>query len=164
MSKISAAAKQAIVEKVLAKDGRTIKEIAEAYNVGYSTLQKWTRSIRNGGIIDLGKPVKNSQVLSLSERFQHLMATASLDETATGIYCRKNGLYGVQLTQWKDAFMTQQPETKKQDHLAELKALRIENKQLKQDVKRKNSALAEATALLILKKKAALIWGEVEDD
>ena len=92
------------------------------------------------------------------------MATASLDETATGIYCRENGLYAIQLTQWKNAFMTKEPTIKKQDNLAELKALRLEVKQLKQDVKRKNSALAEATALLILKKKAALIWGEAEDD
>lgn len=164
MSKLSTEAKQAIIEKVLAKDGRTIKEIAETYNVGYSTLQKWVRNNRNDGIIDSSKPVKNSQALSLSERFQHLVATSSLDETSIGIYCRENGLYGVQLTQWKEAFMTQQPPIKKQDNLAELKALRIENKQLKQDVKRKNSALAEASALLILKKKASLIWGEVEDD
>ena len=92
------------------------------------------------------------------------MATASLDETAVGIYCREHGLYVIQLTQWKEAFMTQKPNLKKQDKLAELRALRLENKRLKQDVKRKNSALAEATALLILKKKASLIWGEVEED
>ncbi len=164
MSKLSTEAKQAIIEKVLARDGRTIKEIAEAHNVGCSTLQKWLRTSRNGDIVGSEKPVKNGQALSLAERFQHLIATASLDETAIGIYCRKNGLYGVQLTQWKEAFMTQQSSTKEQNNLTELKALRIENKLLKQDVKRKNSALAEATALLILKKKASLIWGEVEDD
>ncbi len=37
MSKLSTEAKQAIIEKVLSKDGRTIREIAESYNVGYST-------------------------------------------------------------------------------------------------------------------------------
>ena len=164
MRKISTEAKQAIVEKVLARDGRTVKEIAKANNVDYSTLSKWVRKSLNGVIINPEKPAKNNQALSRPERFQHLMATASLDETAVGIYCRENGLYAVQLTQWKDAFMTKEPVIKKQDNLAELKALRIENKQLKQDVKRKNSALAEATALLVLKKKAALIWGETEDD
>lgn len=153
MSKLSTEAKQAIVEKVLARDGRTVKEIAEANNIGYSTLFKWVRKSLNGVIVNSKKPGKNNQPLSISERFQHLMATASLDETATGIYCRENGLYAVQLTQWKNAFMTKEPTIKKQDNLAELKALRLEVKQLKQDVKRKNSALAEATALLILKKK-----------
>lgn len=164
MSRISTEAKQAIIEKVLSKDGRTVREIAQAHNIGYSTLKRWLKNNLDHGIIDSDKPVKKNQALSLSERFQHLMATASLDETATGIYCRENGLYAIQLTEWKEAFMTKEPMIKKQDNLAELKALRLENKQLKQDVKRKNSALAEATALLILKKKADLIWGEAEDD
>lgn len=164
MRKISTEAKQAIIEKVLSKDGRTVKEIAKSHNIGYSTLKKWLKINLDHGIIDSDKPVKNNQALSLSERFQHLMATASLDETATGVYCRENGLYAVQLTQWKEAFMAKDLTIKKQDNLAELKALRLENKQLKQDVKRKNSALAEATALLILKKKANLIWGEAGDD
>ena len=164
MRKLSAEAKQAIIDKVLARDGRTVVEIAKLHNISYSTLQKWIRKVRNGDIIDPVKSVKNNQALSLSERFTHLMATASLDETAVGIYCREHGLYAIQLTQWKEAFMTQKPDLKKQDNLAELRALRLENKQLKHDVKRKNSALAEATALLVLKKKASLIWGEVEED
>ena len=164
MRKLSAEAKQAIIDKVLARDGRTVVEIAKLHNISYSTLQKWIRKVRNGDIIDPVKSVKDNQALSLSERFTHLMATASLDETAVGIYCREHGLYAIQLTQWKEAFMTQKPDLKKQDNLAELRALRLENKQLKHDVKRKNSALAEATALLVLKKKASLIWGEVEED
>jgi transposase len=164
MNKLSTEAKLAIVEKVLARDGRSVKEIAELHNIGCSTLHSWIKKIQNNGIIDSKKSVKTSQSLSVSERFQHLVATAALDETAVGIYCRENGLYGVQLTQWKEEFMTQKPAIKKQDNLLELKALRIENKKLKQDINRKNSALAEATALLILKKKASLIWGEVEDD
>ncbi len=164
MRKLSAEAKQAIIDKVLARDGRTVVEIAKLHNISYSTLQKWIRKVRNGDIIDPVKSVKDNQALSLSERFTHLMATASLDETAVGIYCREHGLYAIQLTQWKEAFMTQKPDLKKQDNLTELRTLRLENKRLKQDVKRKNSALAEATALLILKKKASLIWGEVEED
>ena len=164
MRKLSAEAKQAIIDKVLARDGRTVVEIAKLHNISYSTLQKWIRKVRNGDIIDPVKSVKDNQALSLSERFTHLMATASLDETAVGIYCREHGLYAIQLTQWKEAFMTQKPDLKKQDNLTELRTLRLENKRLKQDVKRKNSALAEATALLVLKKKASLIWGEVEED
>ena len=76
MSKLSPEAKQAIVDKVLARDGRTVKEIAEAHNIGYSTLQKWIKNMRNDGIINSRSPVKNNQALSLSERFQHLMSTA----------------------------------------------------------------------------------------
>jgi len=43
MHKLSAEAKQAIIDKVLARDGRTVREIAELHNIGYSTLQTWIR-------------------------------------------------------------------------------------------------------------------------
>ena len=164
MNKLSTEAKQAIVEKVLAKDGRTKGEIAKAYNIGYSTLSKWIKKYRDYGTINVHKSGSNNQALSASERFQHLIATAALDKAAIGVYCRENGLYSFKLTEWKAAFMTEKSTEKQHANIAELKALRIENKQLKHEVRRKDSALAEASALLILKKKAALIWGETEAD
>ena len=46
----------------------------------------------------------------------------------------------------------------------EVKNLKKENKNLKKDLNRKEKALAETAALLVLKKKAQEIWGEPEDD
>ena len=59
--------------------------------------------------------------------------------------------------------MLQDNNQKKQKIQSEVKALRAENKLLKQDLQRKNKALAETTALLVLKKKANLIFGESRD-
>ena len=42
--------------------------------------------------------------------------------------------------------------------------IKKENKNLKKDLNRKEKALAETAALLVLKKKAREIWGEPEDD
>lgn len=164
MNKLSTHAKEAIIQKVLAKDGRTLNEIAKAHNVGASSLNRWLKIFRGCGTITDQKTGKVTQVIPVSERFQHLIATASLNETDVGVYCRGKGIYSFQLTEWKNAFMTDKANEKEQSLLAELTALRLENKQLKQDVRRKDSALAEVSALLILKKKAALIWGEAEDD
>ena len=47
---------------------------------------------------------------------------------------------------------------------AETRRLREQVKELKKQLRRKDKALAEAAALLVLKKKAASIWGEPEDD
>ena len=47
---------------------------------------------------------------------------------------------------------------------AELNELKAENKELKRDLHRKNGALAETTALLVLKKKADLLWGTGENE
>lgn len=163
MNKLSTGAKQAIIEKVLSKDGRSVAEIARAYNIGRSTLDGWIKRHREYGTINKQKVEKGQSEISLSSRFEHLVATASLDDAAISIYCREKGIYSFQLAQWKEVFMTKKS-SEKQENIEELKALRIENKQLKQEVRRKDTALAEATALLILKKKAALIWGEIGDD
>ena len=136
MQKISTSAKQAIVEKALARDGRTLSEIAKTHNIGLSTLSKWLRHYRKyGRIVEQGALI-SSQDCSISDRFQHLIATASLDEAALGVYCRERGIYSFQLAAWKEEFMAQKDPEKKQSNLAELKALRAENKKLKQEVRR----------------------------
>ncbi len=48
--------------------------------------------------------------------------------------------------------------------MGEMRALRQEVRTLKKELRRKDKALAETAALLVLKKKAAAIWGETEDD
>ena len=94
---------------------------------------------------------------------QHIIATASLDEAAIGVYCRERGLYTHQLEAWKTDFMKENNSKDHQALLAEMKVLRSENKMLKQDIRRKDRALAETAALLILKKKAEELWGDPED-
>lgn len=54
--------------------------------------------------------------------------------------------------------------TFKKEQRTEHRQLTTENKQLKQELHRKEKALVEASALLLLRKKANLIWGAPEDD
>lgn len=60
--------------------------------------------------------------------------------------------------------MTSKHQQKHPQQGAEIKALRAENKELKHLLLRKDRVLAETVALLVLKKKAAHIWGENEED
>lgn len=163
MKHLSSEAQQAIVEKALNRKNQSLVEIAESHNIGYSTLQRWIRQYQDGKQTHNNKTVSSKSNISLADRFQHLLATSNLDELAQGAYCREHGLYSFQLKQWKEEFMTQNKAQKSSKDSEELKALRAENKSLKQDLRRKDSALAETTALLVLKKKASLIWGTEED-
>lgn len=165
MIHLSEEAKKSIVEKALSRKGVGLTEIASAHNVGYSTLQKWIVKYKTG-IFDSKKYHESSANNSLtrSEQLQHLLETSALDEIALGAYCREHGLYSFQIQQWKSEFMSQDKNQKKSENQAELKALRAENKDLKRDLLRKDRALAETTALLVLKKKAGLLFGVPEDD
>jgi len=165
MSKLSPSARDALVQKALLKNnGHAIREIAKAHNIGYSTLQRWIKCHQDDNIENIKTLGKVGSEQTTAQRLQHIIATAAFDDTAIGVYCREHGLYSFQLTQWKKAFMTQPTVDTKKSNAVELKALRDENKKLKQELRRKDSALAETAALLVLKKKASLIWGELEDD
>ncbi len=162
MIKLSAELKAAIVQKALNRGSATLESIAQTHNVGTSSLSKWVTKFRNGelqvkdGALKLG-------YATAADRLSHLLNTAKLDETALGGYCRAHGLYSHQLTEWKDAMSTDHNDKNKQQS-EELKALRVENKALKKELNRKEKALAETAALLVLKKKLHSIWGEREDD
>lgn len=164
MRYLSHEAKITIVEKAIARNGQGIAEIAAFHNIGLSTLERWMNQFRNGKLIGSAPvPLSNLQ-LTQSEKLEHLLLTANLDEIELGAYCRERGLYSFQIPQWKNEIMSQDNSQKKQENQSELKALKEENKQLKQELRRKEKALAEAAALLILKKKADLLWGDPEDE
>lgn len=149
-----------IIKKVLLKkDAYSVEEIAKANNIGYSTLKRWVKDYQDN--IEYKKKYTNnkSAEMSLLVRFNHLMATSSLGDVEIGVYCRENGIFNFQLKQWKEEFMTQHPNQIQLKFQSELKALRIENKQLKQNLRRKDSALAETAALLILQKKNSINLG-----
>ena len=165
MNKLSTEGKIAIVKKALNHNGETIKQIAQTYNVGYSTLQKWLKSYREGNPVDTKKSSTNSVFSnSLAEKLEHVIATANLAENDLGAYCRQHGFYSHQLKEWREDFMTDKSKLSENKSRDELKKYKAENKQLKKELLRKDKALAETSALLILKKKADLIWGELEDD
>lgn len=162
MTTISIEFKAALVQKALNRGSATLESIARANNIGTSTLSKWVTKFRNGELQVKDGAVKLGYETA-ADRLKHLLNTASLDEVALGSYCREHGLYSHQLTEWKDAMSKDNNDKNKQQN-EELKVLRAENKSLKKELNRKEKALAETAALLVLKKKLHSIWGAREDD
>lgn len=163
MARITLEAKEAIVEKALSSNGIPLQQIAKDSGVGYSTLQKWLRLKREGFPLARQKCHEPPEIHTTA--LQHILATEKLDEDAIGAYCRAQGIHSFQLVKWRSELMAYKTkENQSNNSRDELKALRQENKKLKKDLNRKDKALAETSALLILKKKADLIWGDYEDD
>ena len=164
MTRLSIEAKEAMVAKALTHKG-SLKALATDSGIGYSTLQKWVREVRERGSLHSTRRGRPPLGQGQTPRLQHLLATAGLDAEAIGAYCRAQGIHSFQLTQWQDELMKDDGNKKQNDAARkEINALRAELKNLKKDLYRKDKALAETTALLVLKKKADLIWGDDEDD
>ena len=102
---------------------------------------------------------------SAEDKFLIVMETARLSQVELAEYCCQRGLFVEQVESWRDACMqanggVAQEATRLQK---ELRQKDKEIRQLQRDLRRKETALAETAALLVLRKKADAIWGDSED-
>jgi hypothetical protein len=88
-----------------------------------------------------------------------------MDEAARSAWCRKHGVYPQQLQHWRDS-ATQalaEPEEARASP-QETKHDRRRIKELERELRRKDKALAETAALLVLSKKLEAIFNKGEDE
>lgn len=155
--------REQVIEKALSS-GQGQEVLAEECGIGRSTLQKWLRDYRNSGVQSLAKQERRPADWSVEERYAALLETEGLSEEEVGRWCRGHGLHTHQLKRWRQDAMVGTGGKRATAEQAEARRLREENRSLKKELRRKDKALAEAAALLVLKKKAESIWGEREAD
>jgi transposase-like protein len=133
--------------------------------VSNGSLYNWRKQYRDKGIAVPGDDSK-AENWSAEDKLAVVFETMPLNEANLSEYCRSKGLYVEQIRQWKEAALTgyqSTAQTKKQsaaNHKSDQKKI----KKLEAELRRKDKALAETAALLVLSKKCQAIWGENEDD
>lgn len=145
---------QAVI-KLLSRGKRSIISVAQELNINYHTAKYWLkRAMLRQPPVSTTKE-KRPQDWSAQEQFLALQETHGLSSESLQTWCRERGLFAHHLTAWKTAFCTTQNTG---PGALELRTLKAENDQLKRDLVRKEKALAEAAALLILQKKFRALW------
>lgn len=159
----SQAFKKQAVEKVLLRARNvTIQAIANELGVSGSTLYDWISKMgRNAEGKTMAKEKKPTD-WNLEERFDMIISCGSLEGEELSALCRQKGIYPHHIQQWKQDFLAD----KKPASLSkgQSKKITTENKALKKELRRKDKALAETAALLVLQKKVHEIWGIDEDN
>lgn len=166
MEKHSVSFKVKAVERALQRSvEETLAQCAARNGIGYSTLTNWMTQAKQGKltVTDTAVREKRPRDWSAAEKLQAVIESAALNAEEQGRYCRQRGMFAAQLTQWKQDMM-RSPSEQTPALKAENRALKDELKQVKRELARKEKALAEAAALLILKKKAQAIFGSDADD
>jgi transposase len=96
-----------------------------------------------------------------SDRDIAVFEASKLSDDKLGEFLRREGLHEAQLEEWrKAAVMSLADAPRSKARSKEAKKI----KELERELRRKDKALAEASALLILKKEVEAIWGDVDDD
>ena len=147
-----------------------LKEAADSLGVGHSTLHKWIVKANNQEF-DIISPDrikkmtqdKRPQDWTLEERMNVIVICGSMNEEQVSEYCRENGLYPHHVNQWKLDFIGGKSVKERAISASEMKTLKQEVKVLKKELNRKDKALAETAALLVLQKYVQGIWGNDED-
>lgn len=145
---------QALI-KVYSRGERTIQSVADELNVNGHTVKNWMKRKRASTVGLLATKERRPQDWTTEQQLVALHETHSLTGEALHTWCRENGLFPHHLSSWKTAFCG---DTKVAPGTREIRVLKDENAQLKRELIRKERALAEAAALLILQKKFRALW------
>ena len=111
------------------------------------------------------KQSKRPQDRTAEEKLNIIIEYENLPEERRGQYLRKEGLYAENIASWRKQLEAALSPSKKMPIKDSGRPEdRRKIKELERELMRKDKALAETTALLVLKKKANLIWGTGEDE
>lgn len=154
--------KEQALAKALQRGNRSVGAVASELNMNVLTLRKWIRvsnaASRNPGPIDARRP----QDWSLEERLLALQQSHGLNDEALNAWCRERGLFVHHLAQWRAQFCSGDAVSPRAN-APEMRELKQANAQLQRELKRKDKALAEAAALLVLSKKYQALFGEEDE-
>lgn len=154
-----------MVAKLCTPNGPSVYHLSKETGISPKTLYNWIEVF--GGTNRVTKD-RRPDDWSQEERLQAVLEAQALSEEDLGDFLRKNGLHSHDIEAWKkDIFDLVSTPTKgrgrpKKD--PELAAAQEELKKVKRDLRRKEKALAEQTAIVILQKKAQELWGTDEDE
>lgn len=157
--------KEQIVKKMMPPNAQSVAQISRETGISDPTLYTWRNHYRNKGKVVPADP-SNPENWSGEDKLAVIIETAAMNEQALSEYCRSKGLYVEQISRWKEAAIAgnDAPVRLSKTERREWQKEKKKSRQLAKELNRKEKALAETAALLVLKKKAQALWGDAEED
>ena len=164
-TKYSANFKETVLKKVFADETKSISSIAKEQGMPHQTLAKWVKKATSTESPMNDSPSILKNPFPLSQKFHLLLQSQSLTGEDFGKFLRERRqcLFSSDIEQWKKdiaSSLAQQqnlPRKKGQDPNL------IKIAQLEKEIALKDRTLAEASILLLLKKKHLHLWTEEEE-
>ena len=138
--------KDAVVARLLPPESSPVEAVSQKVGISVATLERW-RAAALAANDGNGSP----RQWTPAARLEAVIATAAMDEAACSAWCREHGLFPADLDRWKQDALGGLGEPR-DDGAAEAKQDRRRIKELERDLSRKDKALAETAALLVLSK------------
>ena len=161
----SAERKAAVLTKMLPPNNVPLARLAKEEGISPGTLANWRAEARAKGQF-LPDANAGPEGWTSEDKLAAVIETASFNAVELGEYCRRRGIYPEQLAVWREACARANDwERAATTRIArETKDDKKRIQQLERELARKEKALAEAAALMILRKKVDAIWGRKEGE
>ena len=153
-----------LVRRMACPNGISASALAREVGVPQQSLSRWLRDASpviqpdNSSIPpESHMPPKRPQDRSAEEKLKIVIESEIIPEEQLGAFLRRNGIHEAQLREWRSLMLTglQKPSRPSSKNSEETRKIH----QLEKELQRKEKALAEAAAIIILKKKVQSIWG-----
>ena len=147
--------KDRAVARLLPPESAAIDVVAREVGIGSDTLERWLEDARS-------RPARG-RAWTAGARLEAVITAAAMDEAGKSAWCREHGVYPAELDKWRLSALAALAEP--EEARASPQATRQDKKRLKElerELLRKDRALAETAALLVLSKKVAAIFNKAE--
>ena len=147
------------IARMLPPINASLSTVSKDLNIPYQTLYAWHTKSRKQQVpvSQAGEP---EDLIDAQTKFKVVLETATLSGVDLAAYCASKGLYVEQIAQWRaQCEASFNPTTMTAAERASAKRIEL----LEREILRKDRALAEAAALMILREKAEAIWGLGEE-
>jgi transposase len=158
-----------MVRKLVGPGRRTATALAKETGIAQSTLSRWARAAGSFGSMSEDNEQetmqRRPQDWSAEEKLEAVTEAEGLSEEELGAFLRRKGLHEAQLEEWRSVAREAALGalgSRDVGSLSKAEAKRV--RELERELKRKDKALAEAAALLVLQKKVQALWGDGDDD
>lgn len=142
---------------MLPPESAAIDVVAREIGIAAGTLERWREHARS-------RPARG-RAWTAAGRLEAVVTTAAMNEAELSAWCRSHGVYPQDLAKWRASATTAlaAPEELRASPQA-TRADRKRIKELERELLRKDRALAETAALLVLSKKVQAIFSRGEDE
>ena len=157
MARYGQAYKDRIVARLLPPESSAIDLVSREVGISVATLERW----RAADALAKGSAA-GSPRWTAAARLQAVIVTAVMDEATRSAWCREQGLFPAELDAWKRDAIAGLGEPRAASAV-EARQDRRRVKELERELHRKDKALAETAALLVLSKKLSAVFHQGED-
>ena len=155
MKQYSVAFKHKMVERLIGADAPSASELSKEVGIPQVSLSRWVREARTLPPVSSDKPVVRMRRWTVEEKVRILAEGSKLTGEKLMAFLERENVRLAEYEHWRISL-------EEGGRAAALTTRRI--RELERELARKEKALAEAAALLILKKKVADLYPEDEDE